>query len=73
MKSDSKITGVYRHYKGKDYEVIGVGTHTETDEKFVVYRGLNEPYDMWIRPFDMFFGTVTVNGVKQLRFQKTDS
>ena len=40
---DSDITGMYRHYKGNEYEVLGIGLHTETEEKLVVYKGLYEP------------------------------
>lgn len=64
------IAGRYRHYKGNEYEVIGEGTHTETEERFVVYKALYEPFGIWIRPYDMFFETVTVDGITQPRFQK---
>ena len=67
---DSDITGLYRHYKGNEYEVLGIGLHTETEEKLVVYKGLYEPYQIWVRPYDMFFETVVVDGVEVNRFQK---
>ncbi|OJU87437.1 hypothetical protein BGO17_00320 [Candidatus Saccharibacteria bacterium 49-20] len=67
---DSDITGMYRHYKGNEYEVLGIGLHTETEEKLVVYKGLYEPYQIWVRPYDMFFETVIVDGVEVNRFQK---
>ncbi len=67
---DSDITGLYRHYKGNEYEVLGIGLHTETEEKLVVYKGLYEPYQIWVRPYDMFFETVIVDGVEVNRFQK---
>ena len=67
---DSDITGMYRHYKGNEYEVLGIGLHTETEEKLVVYKGLYEPYQIWVRPYDMFFETVVVDGVEVNRFQK---
>jgi cyclomaltodextrinase len=69
MNSET-ITGRYRHYKGNEYEVICEGTHTETGEKLVVYKALYEPYAIWVRPYDMFFETVVVNGETILRFQK---
>ena len=53
--------GVYRHFKGKDYEVLGVFTHSETREKFVAYRGLFGKKEEWCRPLSMFAGRV-VNG-----------
>ncbi len=67
---DSDITGMYRHYKGNEYEVLGIGLHTETEEKLVVYKGLYEPYQIWVRPYDMFFETVIVDVVEVNRFQK---
>lgn len=67
---DTDITGHYRHYKGNEYEVIGEGAHTETEEKFVVYKSLYEPYTIWVRPFDMFFEPVEIDGEKIPRFAK---
>lgn len=67
---DTDITGHYRHYKGNEYEVIGEGTHTETEEKLVVYKSLYEPYTIWVRPFDMFFEPITIDGQKMPRFAK---
>ncbi len=46
--------GRYRHYKGKDYEVIGLATHSETEEQLVVYRTLYGNFDLWVRPQAMF-------------------
>lgn len=46
--------GRYRHYKGKEYEVIGVAKHTETEEDFVVYRALYGERGLWVRPLAMF-------------------
>lgn len=66
------ITGTYRHYKGNEYEVLGEGTHTETEEKFVVYKALYEPYGIWIRPYDMFFERVTIDGEEIPRFAKIE-
>lgn len=62
-------TGRYRHYKGKEYEVIGVARHSETEEEFVVYRTLYGNFDLWIRPKSMFLETVAVNGEQVPRFQ----
>lgn len=60
--------GRYRHYKGLDYEVLGVARHSETLEPVVVYRPLYNATGLWVRPFDMFVGEVEVNGSRQLRF-----
>ena len=54
--------GRYRHYKGGLYEVIGVARHSETVEPLVLYRPLYNDSGWWVRPFDMFVGTVTVDG-----------
>ena len=60
--------GRYRHYKGGEYEVIGVARHSETLEAVVVYRPLYNDSGWWVRPFEMFTGRVEVGGVEQPRF-----
>ncbi len=62
--------GRYRHYKGNDYEVIGVARHSETEEKLVVYRCLYGDYSLWVRPLTMFIETVTVDGEQVERFAR---
>jgi hypothetical protein len=64
--------GRYRHYKGKDYEVIGVASHSETQEQLVVYRTLYGNYDLWVRPLAMFTETVELEGESLPRFQYID-
>ena len=61
--------GRYRHYKGGEYEVIGVARHSETFEPLVVYRPLYGTSRWWVRPHAMFFGTVSVMGAEQRRFE----
>jgi hypothetical protein len=61
--------GRYRHYKGKEYEVLGVARHSETEEEYVVYRTLYGNFDLWIRPKAMFLETVLVEGQVCPRFQ----
>ena len=63
--------GRYRHYKGGEYEVIGVARHSETHEPLVVYRPLYNETGWWVRPHAMFFETVTVAGVVRSRFEPT--
>lgn len=62
--------GRYRHYKGNDYEVIGVAKHSETEEPFVVYRALYGERGLWVRPAAMFLDTVIVDGLLRPRFQR---
>lgn len=61
--------GRYRHYKGNDYEVVGVAKHSETEEEVVVYRALYGEKGLWVRPLVMFRDTVVVEGRVQPRFQ----
>ena len=50
--------GVYRHFKGGQYEVLEVARHSETEEVLVVYRSLDDPSSTWVRPLDMFTSVV---------------
>jgi len=63
--------GIYEHYKGKKYRVIGVAKHSETLEDLVVYEPLyeNTTSKLWVRPLAMFFETVEVNGKRVPRFK----
>jgi uncharacterized protein DUF1653 len=60
--------GRYRHYKGKEYEVIGRARHSETEEEYVVYRALYGDHGLWIRPIARFAQPVTVDGRVMPRF-----
>ena len=64
-------TGKYKHYKGKEYEVIGIARHSETREELVVYRALyqNEGENLWVRPMKMFLEEVEIEGKKMPRFE----
>ena len=61
--------GRYRHYKGREYEVLGVARHSETEEEYVVYRALFGDGGLWIRPPAMFLETVIVDGHPCPRFR----
>jgi len=61
--------GIYRHYKGKRYEVIDVVRHSETEEQMVLYRALYGERGLWVRPLDMFCEEVTFNCVRRPRFE----
>lgn len=65
---DAVKTGVYRHYKGLDYQVFAVAQHSETEEALVVYRCLYGDYSWWVRPLSMFQETVTIDGEVIPRF-----
>ena len=60
--------GKYRHFKGKCYSVLYVATHSETLERYVVYRQLYGNEEVWIRPLDMFCESILVDGVLTPRF-----
>ena len=64
--------GLYRHYKGNVYEVIGEALHSETMETVVVYRALYGNFGLWVRPKDMFMETVTIEGKAVPRFAYED-
>ncbi len=80
MTEREAIKGTYRHNKsGKLYEVIDVALHTETDEKMVIYQALYDSPDLaaeygpnpyFVRPYEMFFEQVELDGVMQPRFEK---
>ena len=61
--------GIYKHYKIKNYKVIGEATHSETEEKVVVYQCLYGDYSMWVRPKEMFIELIEVNGKRIPRFE----
>lgn len=63
-------TGRYRHYKGGEYEVLGVVRHSETLEPLVLYRPLYDDSGCWVRPHAMFFETIAVDGRLRPRFER---
>ena len=64
--------GLYRHYKGQDYQVIGVARHSETEEPFVVYRALYGERGLWVRPAAMFNESVEIGGKRVPRFRRME-
>ncbi len=64
----SVVAGRYRHYKGNEYEVIGVARHSEDESELVVYRPLYGERGLWVRPKAMFCETVEIDGDMQPRF-----
>ena len=62
--------GLYRHYKGKMYEVVGTARHSETLEPMTLYRALYGERGLWVRPAAMFAEDVTIEDVRQPRFTR---
>lgn len=71
-QSDTLRPGRYRHFKGGEYEIIGVATHSETREPIVVYRPLYGEGGLWVRPLAMFTERVVREGIDQPRFVYID-
>jgi hypothetical protein len=65
--------GRYRHYKGGEYEVIGVARHSESNEPMVVYRPLYNTTGWWVRPHAMFFEAIEFDGCAQPRFTRREA
>lgn len=68
--SEQVRPGRYRHYKGREYEVLGLARHSETEEALVVYRCLYGDYSLWVRPLAMFVEEVEVDGAMRPRFAR---
>lgn len=61
--------GIYRHYKGQEYQVLGTVRHSETEESLVVYRCLYGDYSWWTRPAAMFAEHIDIAGKRVPRFE----
>jgi hypothetical protein len=66
--------GLYEHYKGHQYEVLGVARHSETLEEMVIYRALYDSSEfgsdaLWVRPKEMFLELVKIEGREMPRFR----
>ena len=64
--------GVYRHFKGNYYELLGVARHSETLEELVVYRALYGTRGLWVRPLSMWNETVMKDGKPVPRFVRVE-
>ncbi|MEI7621370.1 MAG: DUF1653 domain-containing protein [Candidatus Moraniibacteriota bacterium] len=60
--------GIYKHYKGGEYRILGVAKHSETLEELVVYQALYGNADIWVRPVEMFLEVVIFENKKVPRF-----
>lgn len=67
MENEIKL-GKYRHFKGNEYEVIGIAKHSETLAPMVVYKALYGDGDIWVRPYEMWNETITRDGKSFQRF-----
>jgi len=72
MRNQKIKLGIYKHYKGGEYEVLGVSRNSETNEELVVYRATKGEREFWVRPKDMFLELVDVAGKDIPRFEKSD-
>lgn len=67
---DEPHPGLYRHYKGNDYRVLGLARHSETLEPLVVYQALYGERGLWVRTAAIFTETIVHNGLRQPRFAR---
>lgn len=58
--------GIYQHYKGKLYQVLHVATHSETEEKLVVYQCLYGDYSIWVRPLSIFTESINTSDDREV-------
>ena len=68
MNNELKL-GLYRHYKGNEYRVLGTATHSETLEELVLYQPQYGDRAYWVRPIAMFLESVEIEGKPQPRFE----
>lgn len=73
MTSTTLQPGLYRHYKGGLYSVLGVARHSETEESLVVYQPQYGERGLWVRPLEMFTEQVMLDGKPVPRFQYLDA
>ncbi len=64
--------GIYQHFKGNRYELIGIAKHSETLEPMAVYRALYGDGGLWVRPLSMWEEEVEVDGKRTPRFRYLD-
>ena len=73
MSMDQIKIGKYEHYKGNHYEVIGLAKYSDTLEEMVIYKQRYGDGGLWVRPLQMFFEDIEIDGKKVLRFKYVDS
>lgn len=75
MQAKLEIGAIYKHYKGHEYQVIGIARHSETLEEMVLYKALYESKEfgkdsIWVRSKEMFLENVMIDGKEIKRFEK---
>ena len=70
MDRNVNIGKKYKHFKGKEYRVLYIARHSETEEELVVYQQLYGDYSIWVRPLDMFLDTKELEGKLVNRFEE---
>jgi len=61
--------GIYKHYKGNEYETLDIVRHSETQEELVLYKALYGDYGLWVRPKEMFLEKIEKEGKEIFRFE----
>jgi hypothetical protein len=61
--------GIYQHYKGNYYQVLGLARHSETLEELVVYQALYGDFGLWVRPLSMFTEEILIDNQSIPRFR----
>lgn len=76
MRPNPKPQEIYRHFKGNVYQIITIARHSETKMKMVVYQQLYAPYEVYVRPLDMFMSKIDTkkypNEKQIFRFERID-
>lgn len=74
LNANAVPAGLYRHYKGAEYEVLYCARHSETEEWLVVYKQCYGDQSVWVRPMEMFLESVELSDGDQVaRFEKVGS
>lgn len=71
-KGDLVIGGIYKHFKGNEYRLLHIATHSETEEEVVVYEKLYGDHSIWVRPLEMFLDQKEVEGQWVDRFARIE-
>ena len=66
------LPGRYRHFKGREYEVLGIARHSEDQSPLVVYRALYNDFGLWVRPAEMWNEEVIRDGRAYTRFVRIE-